>query len=60
MIQEIVTYAIVTWAFYQTGKSLWKSIEILKSNKSVCSTSGGCSGCSAKQSLLKEIEIRKM
>jgi len=59
MIQEILTYAIVAWAFFQTGKSLWKSIAILKSNEPACSISGGCSGCSAKQSLLKEIEIRK-
>ena len=55
MIQEILTYIIVLWAFYQAGKALWKNLSALKNNNYVCS-SNGCTGCSAKRSLLKDIE----
>ena len=55
MVQEIITYLIVLWAFYQAGKALWKNISALKNDTYVCSSTG-CAGCSAKRSLLKDIE----
>ena len=55
MVQEILTYFIVLWAFYAAGKSLWKSLSAFKSGSGyVCS--GGCAGCSAKNDLINDIK----
>ena len=55
MIQEILTYIIVLWAFYVARRSLWKSLSAFKAGSGY-SCSGGCSGCAAKNDLLNDIK----
>ncbi len=56
MIQELLTYAAVAWAFWQVVIFFWKIFKP-QNNKSVCG--GGCGSCSAKTDLLKQIEKGK-
>ena len=57
MIQEILTYAAVTWAFGQVLISFWRIIFKPQNQTGVCG--GGCGSCSAKTDLLKHIEKGK-
>lgn len=57
MIQEILTYAAVAWAFWQVVIFFWR---IFHPKKQTASCGGGCGGsCSAKTDLLKHIEKGK-
>jgi len=56
MIQEILTYIIVLWAFAVAGRSLWRTMSALRSGSGI-SCSAGCSGCAAKNDLMKDIRL---
>jgi hypothetical protein len=56
MIQEILTYLIVIWAFTVAGRSFWRTMSALRSGSGI-SCSGGCSGCAAKNDLMKDIRL---
>ncbi len=58
MIQEILTYAIVAWAFTKVGIGLWRMVCPSKTNTSSCG-SGGCSSCEAKTDLVRDIKHGK-
>ncbi|MFT3739146.1 MAG: FeoB-associated Cys-rich membrane protein [Breznakibacter sp.] len=52
MVQEILTYLIVAFAF---GYTIWNTI-MLFGSKRKSSCAGGCGGaCSAKNTLMKEV-----
>ncbi|TAJ10488.1 hypothetical protein DMA11_18835 [Marinilabiliaceae bacterium JC017] len=59
MLQLIITYLAVGWAFFQTILFIWKSLSINKGNSGESCHSFGCPGCSAKNDLIKEIEKGK-
>jgi len=44
MIQEILTYIIVMWAFYKAVRSIISGMAVFNDNSSGCSS--GCTGCS--------------
>lgn len=56
MVQEILTYIIVIWAFFVAGRSFWKSLSAFKAGSGY-SCSGGCSGCAAKNDLVRDIKL---
>ena len=56
MIQEILTYAVVAWAFWQVVIFFWR---IVNPQKQAGGCGGGCDSCSAKTDLLKHIEKGK-
>jgi len=56
MIQEILTYIIVLWAFVVAGRSLLKSLSAFKAGSGY-SCSAGCAGCAAGNDLLKDIKL---
>lgn len=56
MIQEILTYTAVAWAFSQVILFFWRIFKP-RNNASVCG--GGCSSCSAKSELIKQVEKGK-
>ncbi|MCW3788101.1 FeoB-associated Cys-rich membrane protein [Plebeiibacterium sediminum] len=59
MIQEILMWLSVVGAFVYALFSLGKLIYNTSNNKgSVCSS--GCGGCSAKRSLLKQIDHKSL
>jgi len=57
MIQEILTYAAVAWAFYQVILFFYRIFKPGKTN-AACG-SGGCPSCDAKTDLFKDIRKGK-
>ncbi len=57
MVQEILTYLVVAWAFYQLGLFFWRIIKPAK-GASGCG-SGGCASCDAKTDLFDQIKHGK-
>jgi len=56
MIQELLTYAAVAWAFWQVMVFFWR---LFYPQKHTGACGGGCGSCSAKTDLLKQIEKGK-
>lgn len=55
MIQDILTYTVVAWAFYQVVMFFYRS---LKHGRSM-SCNGACCSCDAKKQLMKNIKSGK-
>ncbi|MCU4175417.1 FeoB-associated Cys-rich membrane protein [Carboxylicivirga sp. N1Y90] len=53
MIQDILTYLTVVWAFYQVFMFFWRLFKP-KHMQSACG-SGGCTSCEAKTELFEDI-----
>nr|WP_321451891.1 FeoB-associated Cys-rich membrane protein [uncultured Carboxylicivirga sp.] len=58
MIQEIITYLIVAWAFYKVGVFFYRIFKPSKGTTS-CISGGACPSCEAKTSLFKDIKNGK-
>jgi hypothetical protein len=56
MIQEILTYIIVLWAFTVAGRSFWRALSAFREGSGYA-CSAGCSGCAAKNDLMRNIRI---
>jgi len=55
MIQEIITYLVVAWAFYKVFVFFYRIFKPVKGG-SVCGAAGGCPSCDARTDLFKDIK----
>ncbi|MCU4166606.1 FeoB-associated Cys-rich membrane protein [Carboxylicivirga caseinilyticus] len=55
MIQEILTYLVVAWAFYKVIIFFYRIFKPVKGS-TICGSGGTCPSCDAKTQLFKDIK----